>query len=393
MEVKVINYDDLGNGLSKSNGKVTFIQYAIPDELVDIKIIKENKHYNVAVINEVIKPSKKRITPVCKYYFECGGCNFLHVEKQEEREFKINRIKRFFGKLDNFYETNEFNYRNKIVLHVKNGEYGFYKEKSNDITVINYCYLASPKINDILKLLTSLVDKNFSGSVLIRVNSNLESLVAIIGNYKYVDNLINNNLIDNLVYNDKVLKGNDYFYEYINNYIFKVNYKSFFQVNIKGLLEIVNILDDYLKDKKINKALDLYSGTSVLGIILSKYVNKVWSIESNINATFDAKENIKLNSIANLEIINGLVENYIQDFKNIDLIIVDPARRGLDKKTIEYLNKIKSRYLIYIACGIDSLKRDMKLLNGNYEIDKFYGVDMFPRTNKVECIAILKLNG
>lgn len=392
MDVYIEKFDDLGNGISKINNKVCFVKDAIPDEIVNIKITKEKKNYSEAVIVNLIKQSNLRIKPVCKYYNECGGCNFLHLNKEEEIKFKKDKVIRYFNKLDNFYETSDFNYRNKIVLHVKNGKLGYYQEKTNDLIEINYCYLVKDKINEIISEINKYYDNNFFGNITIRISSKDESLVSIEGNYRYINKLKDLSLIDNLIYNDKVLKGNNYFYEEILNYKFKVNYKSFFQVNILGLITISKILLEFLKNKNIDIALDLYSGTSVLGIIMSNYVNKVISVESNINASFDAKENIKINNINNLEVINGLVEDNIDKFKNIDLIIVDPARRGLDIKTIDYLKIIKPKYLIYIACGIDSLKRDISLLKDSYYIDKIYGIDMFSGTNNQETICILNLN-
>ncbi|MBR3660966.1 MAG: class I SAM-dependent RNA methyltransferase [Bacilli bacterium] len=391
MKVNISKYDDLGQGITKINDKVCFVKYGLPKEELDIKILKENKNYSKGIIEKIIRESEHRIEPVCKYYYKCGGCDFLHMNFEEEKKFKINRTKDLFGKIDKFYETKEYNYRNKIILHVKEGDLGFYKEKSNDLININYCYLANDKINEIIKLLKANKDINFNGEVLIRVNSLDELLISISGNYKYLNNLVNSILIDNLIYNDKILKGNDFFYEHINNFQFKVNYKSFFQVNIKGLESIFNSLTTFLRDKKINNALDLYSGTSVLGILISKYVDKVTSIEINSNATTDAKENIKLNKINNLKIINGKVEDYINNFSDIDLIIVDPARCGLAKKTIDYLTKFKPLYLIYISCNIDSLKRDLKILNNYYNLEKVEVVDMFPRTNNQETICFMKI--
>ena len=229
------------------------------------------------------------------------------------------------------------------------------------------------------------------GNILIRVSSALETLVSLDGNFIFIDFLKEEELIDNLIYNDKVIKGNNYFIDYVLDYQFKVSYKSFFQVNILGLVEIIKLLEEFLKDKKIKTSLDLYSGTSVLGIILSKYSNQVISVEENSFATRDAIYNLELNGINNLEVINSKVEKVINRFLNIDLIIIDPARRGLDEKTIAYLKKIKAKYLIYIACSMDSLKRDLVYLNDTYNLESLKLIEMFPRTNNVETIAFLKL--
>lgn len=391
MKIEILDFDDLGSGLGKINEKVCFVKNGLPKEILKVKIVKENKNYSNCEIENIILKNKDRINPICPFYQECGGCNFLHTTKSLENKFKIKKGEKFLGKIEKFYETREFNYRNKVIFHVKNGDIGFFKEKTNELVSINYCYLLNDKINEVLKLFLENKDLNFNGNILIRVNNLEESLVAITGSYKYIDLIKNSNLINNLIYNDKVIKDNSYFYEVVSNYKFKVSYKSFFQVNLDGLISIKIILESFLQDKNIRNALDLYSGTSVLGIIISKYVKNVISVEENKSSTDDALINKELNKINNLQVINGRVEDYIDTFKNIDLIILDPARRGLDLKTISYLKKIKSKYLIYIACKMDSLRRDTKYLKDDYEVLENYLVDMFPRTNEVESVSILKL--
>lgn len=391
MKIEILDFDDLGSGLGKINEKVCFVKNGLPKEILKVKIVKENKNYSNCEIENIILKNKDRINPICPFYQECGGCNFLHATKSLENEFKLKKGEKFLGKIEKFYETREFNYRNKVIFHVKNGDIGFFKEKTNELVSINYCYLLNDKINEVLKLFLENKDLNFNGNILIRVNNLEDSLVAITGSYKYIDLIKNSNLINNLIYNDKVIKGNSYFYEVVSNYKFKVSYKSFFQVNLDGLISIKIILESFLQDKNIRNALDLYSGTSVLGIIISKYVKNVISVEENKSSTDDALINKDLNKINNLQVINGRVEDYIDTFKNIDLIILDPARRGLDLKTISYLKKIKSKYLIYIACKMDSLRRDTKYLKDDYEVLENYLVDMFPRTNEVESVSILKL--
>ena len=370
--------------------KVCFVEKGIPNEVLNIKITSNKKDYSKGVIENIITKSEDRVNPICKYYNNCNGCQFLHLNESKEQEFKTLKAINYFNTCDNFYKTTDYNYRNKVTIHVKNGVIGYYKENSHDIININYCYLVNEKINLVIDILNNNIDNNFNGEIVIRENNNQEILLVINGNYKYLDKLLNNSLINNLIYNNKVLKGNDYFIENILNYKFKVHYNSFFQVNRLGLEKIINILDNTLKNKELNIVLDLYSGTSVLGIIISKYAKKVISIEENKYATSDALINKNLNNINNLEVINSKVEDYIDNFNNVDLILVDPARRGLDSKTICYLNKIKSKYLIYISCEMISLKRNLKELEKVYKKDKVYLVDMFPKTNKVETIMLLR---
>ena len=388
--LKIEKYDDLGQGIGRIDNKICFVKRAIPEEIVDIHILKEKKNYLEAEITKIISKSEKRVNPVCQFYDKCGGCNFLHTTSLEEKMFKIARANRFFSKMDYFYDTEDF-YRNKIVLHVYKGKLGFFLEKTNDLVEIDFCYLVNPKINEVIRFLKKTVDSSYTGKIVIRNNSLNETMVIIDSAYKNFEALKQSLLIDNLIIENMIVKGKNYFIEHFQNYKFMIHDKSFFQVNRLGLEKVSLILENFLKDKKLDTILDLYSGTSVLGILVSKYCKKVISIEANKSATDDAKENLKLNHITNLKVINGLVEDYIEKFKNIDLVIVDPARRGLDLKTIKYLNKIKSSYIIYIACGIDSLRRDLEYFKNSYLIDKLYLVDMFKRTRDVETVAILKI--
>jgi len=389
MIVKIDKYDDLGNGIAKINNKVCFIKNGMENETVDIQITKEKKNYSEARILNIIESNKFRIEPICKYYFNCGGCNFLHMKSEEEKKIKIERCINYFSKNDGFFATKKYNYRNKINLHVKNGKVGFYKEKSNNLIPINYCYLVDNKINSIINFFNEYSDFNFNGSILIRVNTKSETMVVINGKYCYIDKLMSCELINNLVYNNQVKKGRDYFIEFVKSYRFIVHYQSFFQVNIVGLEKILDLLTEFIKDKKIDTVLDLYSGTSVLGIHVSKYVNNVTSIEINSFATYDAIKNIKLNNVNNLKVINGSVSDYIDNFNNVDLIILDPVRKGIDLKTVEYLKKISPPYIIYISCEITSLTRDLEYLKDSYELQKICMVDMFPNTIHVECVALL----
>jgi len=387
MEVKIDKFDHFGNGIGKKDDKVIFIKKALPNEVVDVILNKEKKHYNFGVINEVITPNENRVESICPYYDECGGCNFLHITYDIEKEFKITKGKELISKDARFYDTSEFNYRNKVIFHVKGNKIGFYKENSNEIVDIEHCYLLDEQINNILKRLRVYINNNKHSikQVMIRVGN--EVMLSITGD---VSNnfAINFDIVDTILINDKIVKGKGFIEKNILNYTFKISPKSFFQVNYNGLECIFNILKDNLKNK-YNKALDLYSGTSVMGILISEFCNKVVSVESNKEATEDALVNIRNNNVRNIKVINNKVENVIDKLNDIDLIIVDPPRSGLDKKTILNIKKINPKEIVYISCDMITLKRDLNDLSEIYNIDSFYLVNMFPKTYHVESIVFL----
>ncbi len=386
MEVKIIKFDHFARGISYINDKVIFVNNALPGEIVDIEIIKEKSKYLEGKVLSIKEKNDKRIACICPYYNSCGGCNLLHMQYVLEKEFKINKAKELLGRCDNFYETESLNYRNKVTLHVKNGKLGFYREKSNDIIEINYCYLLNNKINEVIKKLREInLDK--VNEIVIKSNDK-DILLHIKGQ---IDNKELSKLnINNIIINNKLITGKNYIEEEINGKVFKITSDAFFQVNKEGLLNIYQVINKYLKDKNINNALDLYSGIGLWGILISDNVKNCTCIEINSEACQNALDNIKENNIHNVKIINGKVEDYIDSFNNIDLVIIDPPRSGLDKKTIDYLKRIKAQYFIYVSCDMQTLKRDLIELSEIYEIKEVNLIDMFKRTYHCEVVTILE---
>lgn len=384
MEVKINKFDYFGRGITRVCDKVTFVNRSLPNEVVDIKIVKDNKKYSEAIVNKVIEASPNRIESICPFYDKCGGCTFLHVNYDTEKEFKINKAIELLGKCDNFYETNNLNYRNKVVLHVKDGKLGLYEENSNNLANIDYCYLLDDMINKVISDLNKM-DLSKIERIIVKAHHN-KLLIHFFGD---IDNIEKLSYVDTIICNDKVLKGNGYLEEIIDNKVFKVTSEAFFQVNKEGLLNIYKVINKYLENKRINRALDLYSGISLWSILISDKVDELVSVEINKEACQNAVDNLVKNSITNIKVINGDVKDYIDSFRNIDLVIIDPPRSGLDKKTREYLMKINSRFIIYISCDMQTLKRDLNELKNNYEVEQINLVDMFKRTYHVESVCLL----
>ena len=388
MKVNIIKFDHFGRGIAKVDNKIVFVDKALPNEIVDISITNSKKNYQEGKINKIIKESDVRVKPICPYYDKCGGCNFLHTNYEIEKEFKLEKGKELLGKIDNFYETKELNYRNKVTLHVKNNKLGYYEDKSKKIVKIDYCYLLNDNLNKVIEDLNKIdLSKYNIETIIIKTNQNkiLLEIDAIID-----DDFINKfNYVETIISNNKIVKGTGYIEEIIDKIVFKITSKAFFQVNKNGLENINNIIKEFVKDKKLNKVLDLYSGTSLWGILISLYAKKVISIEINKEACLNANYNIVKNNINNIKVINGDVKDYIDSFNDIDLVIIDPPRSGLDKKTRDYLKKINSKYIIYISCDMQTLRRDLIEIKEKYDINSINLVDMFRGTYHVETVCLL----
>lgn len=389
MQVHIDRMDHFGNGIGNINGKIIFVKGALPGETVDVTITKDKKSFMEGNISTIIYKSSKRVEPFCKYFGVCGGCSLCHLNYENTLEYKKERVKNILSKFDIpkinvIRNENDLYYRNKIELKIVDGKLGFYEKSTHNLIEIKECKVTKKSINKSFEFVKNMTLEN--ANVTIRANYNDEVLIIIDSKEKPVILNPEDYKIVGIVLNDKCIYGQDNFMEKINNLFFTVSYNSFFQVNNYINLELFNLIKENIVGKT---ALDLYSGVGTLSIVASKVVDKVYSIEVTQNAVKNALINAKINKCDNINFILGKVEDKIGFINDkIDTIIVDPARAGLDKKTIEVINNICPQRIIYVSCDTQSLANNLVDL-ANYEIKKFYILDMFSYTYHIECFCIL----
>lgn len=389
MQVHIDRMDHFGNGIGNINGKIIFVKGALTGETVDVTITKDKKSFMEGTINTIIYKSSKRVEPFCKYFGVCGGCSLCHLNYENTLEYKKDRVKNILSKFDIpkinvIRNENDLYYRNKIELKIVDGKLGFYEKNTHNLIEIKECKVTKKSINKSFEFVKNMKLEN--ANVTIRANYNDEVLIIIDSKEKPVILNPEDYKIVGIVLNDKCIYGQDYFMEKINNLFFTVSYNSFFQVNNYINLELFNLIKENIVGKTV---LDLYSGVGTLSIVASKVVDEVYSIEVIPNAVKNALINAKINKCYNINFILGKVEDKIGFINDkIDTIIVDPARAGLDKKTIEVINNICPQRIIYVSCDTQSLANNLVDL-ANYEIKKFYILDMFSYTYHIECFCIL----
>ena len=389
MQVHIDRMDHFGNGIGYINGKIIFVKGALPGETVDVTITKDKKSFMEGTINTIIYKSSKRVEPFCKYFGVCGGCSLCHLTYENTLEYKKERVKNILSKFDIpkinvIRNENDLYYRNKIELKIVDGKLGFYEKSTHNLIEIKECKVTKKSINKSFEFVKNMKLEN--ANVTIRANYNDEVLIIIDSKEKPVILNPEDYKIVGIVLNDKCIYGQDNFMEKINNLFFTVSYNSFFQVNNYINLELFNLIKENIVGKTV---LDLYSGVGTLSIVASKVVDKLYSIEVTQNAVKNALINAKINKCDNINSILGKVEDKIGFINDkIDTIIVDPARAGLDKKTIEVINKLSPQRIIYVSCDTQSLANNLVDLT-NYGIKKFYILDMFSYTYHIECFCIL----
>lgn len=391
-QVVIEKLDHFGRGIAKINEKIVFVPNTLKGDVVVIEIVKDNSSYALGKVVKYIE-KQKRLSP-CKYSNICGGCHLIDMDYSSQLEFKKEKIKELFKKnlgvdiiLDDVITGNKSNYRNKINLHVDGEKVGFYALESHDLVEIDECYITKKEINDLLPKVKDLAKNNNIDEVMIRYHNGL--ILSIKGNVSKDFLLKNFNDCSIIYLNNKKIKGNEVT-ENILDKRFKVSPKSFFQVNTSVSSKMFSKVRSYIKDKSFNKALDLYCGTGVIGILISDLVKEVIGVEVVSDAIEDANYNKRINDINNISFICDKVENRIDSFKNIDLVIVDPPRSGLDKKSIANIMTIAPKEIIYISCDPTTLTRDLKELRGKYDISNVSIADMFPNTYHCESITVLE---
>jgi 23S rRNA (uracil1939-C5)-methyltransferase len=224
-------------------------------------------------------------------------------------------------------------------------------------------------------------------------------MISINSSDDYLKNIIKAYLIENIndlksiIFNEKVIYGENYIEKKIDDYTFKLSAESFFQVNDNMTNKLYDKVIEHIKDDNVKTILDLYCGVGTITSKLSKYAEKVIGIESSKEAVANAIENAKLNNINNINFIEGKVENELDKLldENIDIIVVDPPRTGLDKNALNSIIKINSKKMIYVSCDPVTLARDLKLLSDNYDIEDITPFDMFPNTSHVETVVLMSI--
>lgn len=397
---KIEKLDHFGRGIIKQEKNIIFVENTLPEDVVDIKITKNKKNIKEAEVIKYISRSNSYKDSECPYSNICGGCNIINLLYNEQLSYKKTKVQELINKMlkidikvnEIISSYQDYNYRNKITMHSNNNLLGLYKKKSNDLIEINECKLVHHNINEILKRIKIYQEKNKCqiNDLIIKTTSLNESMISIYGSmdYEHFKNEFKD--IKVIIINNQIITKDKYIKEKLFDKEFYISNHSFFQVNMHTTELLYKKVIDLIKDKNYNTCLDLYCGTGTITILVSDYIGKVFGIEVVDDAIKDANKNKELNNKNNIEFILGKTEEHIYKFKDIDLIIVDPPREGLDKITKENIKRINPKTLIYVSCEPSTLMRDLGELKELYDIKEISACDMFPNTYHVETIAYLE---
>ncbi|HHV17636.1 MAG TPA: 23S rRNA (uracil(1939)-C(5))-methyltransferase RlmD [Thermoanaerobacterales bacterium] len=426
-----------GQGIGKINGLKIFVEGAMIGEKCRVKITKSKKHYAIAKIIEILKPSLDRITPKCMYANQCGGCHLQYMSYEAQLSFKTSKVKdslKRIGHIDTeVYETlgmvEPWHYRNKSQYPVgrrnNNVVLGFYENRSHDIVDLENCLIQHSLIDKVMltvkdwleqyhiSIYNELSHEGLIRHVVIKVGYKTGVVMAIlVANGKeipFIDRLVKmlgskiqgfkclilnvNTKKTNVIMGEEniVLYGRTYIYDYIGDVKFRISPLSFFQVNSIQMEALYKKTLEYAGLTGSETVIDLYCGIGTISLFLAKKAKRVYGIEVVSQAIDDARINAEINGIDNVGFIEGAAEKVMPKIAERgikpDVIVVDPPRRGCDEKTLEAIARVSPDRVVYVSCNPATLARDLRYLEDRgYKTEEVQPVDMFPQTHHVECV-------
>lgn len=425
-----------GYGLGTYQGKKVFVPFTYPGDLVDVEVLSEKPDYYKALTVKLHSSEITRVAVQCPVFQECGGCNSLDVEYNQQCEFKKQVIEDIFPEYKSLISNTiaspaQFHYRNKVFFPVANKDnkiiFGMFKNLTHTLVDARNCKLVPQELLEIAQEVcnhlnqvqeTVYEEKNKKGNIRhigLRINSRQEVMVIIVTNksklaftntlvstltqkfpavISIIQNINKNNSNTILGDSEKVLYGQAFFIDELAGKKYKVNYKSFFQVN-RQLTELIyqQIKADITPHSNI---LDAYSGVSTIGIFVEDKANSVVSVESNEWAVQDAQANFKLNNCQNIGVINAKLEDRFDEIitkYKTNTVIFDPPRKGLETNIRALIADSSITKIIYLSCNPTTQKRDIQdFVKSGFKLIKMIPFDMFPNTFHIENYALLVRN-
>ena len=166
--------------------------------------------------------------------------------------------------------------------------------------------------------------------------------------------------------------------------------RSFFQLNTKQSVNLYNVVKDWMPRSKTT--VEAYSGIGAISLFVKDKAEEIVGVESIQDAVDNANENAMLNHVDNVSFIcedaGSALAHLVQE-KEVDTLIVDPPRSGLDDTMKETILKSKIKTMIYVSCNPATLAKDLGVLKKEYRIVKIQPVDMFSQTPHVETVCLL----
>jgi len=356
-----------GEGVARLEDFVVFVPFVIPGEEVEVEVTEVKKKFARAKLVRVLKPSPDRVEPPCRYFGECGGCQYQHITYEAQLGFKRKQIADLLQRVGGFDPAvvapvvpcpQPYGYRNRIMVRsqwnssAQRLELGFLGGNDEHVVSIEECLIAEPALNEQLKQVRAKPPPRGGLKVTLRIQPD-----------------------DWAVPRD-----------------------SFFQNNFFLLPKLVETVRARVKEAGARHLVDAYCGVGFFALELADLVETFVGVEVDSLAIKAAQQNQSARRITNGRFVPGCAEDYLSGLLQRHpgeptTLVMDPPRTGCPADALQRVRRAGPRQILYVSCHPATLARDLKLLceGGRYELTAVLPHDMFPQTQHVECVADLRL--
>lgn len=433
---RIEGYTSEGLGVARIDGQAVFVHRALRGEDCDVLLLKVLKNAAFGKAVKVHEPSPHRVEPDCPYYGKCGGCDFRHMDREEELYAKKTRVQdalRRIGGSDvqvgEILAGERLHYRNKSQFPIAaDGTVGFYKARSHQVIPVENCLLQKVDTNNVqlkfdryIRLYNvSCYDERTRQGLLrhlyVRTNGAGESLVCIFANGRELPHEaelvallretsprivgvvlgVNTQPTGAILGKEyRILWGTDVLTDELCGLTFRLSVPSFYQVNREMAEVLYAKAVEFAALTGTETVLDLYCGAGTITQVMARHAGRAIGAEIVPEAIEDAKANAKRNGVENVEFFCGDASAVAADFaaKGLrpDVICVDPPRKGLAPEVVRAAAQMAPRRIVYVSCDPATLARDVKLFAAEgYGAVRAAAVDMFPGTANVESVVALE---
>ena len=433
------DYTAEGQGVCRVEGCAVFVPNAIAGEKYKVRIEKVGKTWAAGKITEVLEKSPHRVNRECPVAKLCGGCDFWHMDYEEECRLKADRVRQCLNRIggENLEELSIlsaptcYGYRNKAQYPVSSQKgrmfAGFFRAGTHQVVENDRCLILPEETDRVKKIVTDYVNHfrisaydeatekgllrhifvrrgTVSGQVLVCLVVNgrklphhevlVEKLKAVPGFTTLV--LSVNTRPGNAVLGNEfiTLYGPGYIEDTLCGLTFRLSPRSFYQINHHQAQRLYKAAIDQAGITKKDLVLDLYCGVGTITLAMAAAAGKVIGVEVIEQAVDDARQNAERNGIENAEFFCGDAGKAALELESRgvipDVVVVDPPRKGLNADTIEALGKMSPRRIVYVSCDPATLARDVALLKEkSYKMISAQAADLFPRCAHVESVVCL----
>ena len=429
-------YSSEGLGIARIDGQVVFVHRAVRGEVCDILVLKVLKNAAFGKVVGVEQPSAHRREPDCPYYGQCGGCDFRHMDYQEELQAKRQRVQDALQRLGGSNVTVEeiigaeepLRYRNKSQYPISaDGKVGFYRARTHNVVETAQCLIQKEEADAAAEAVRQYIrrfgvqgydektGKGLLRHLYVRTNAKGESLICLLVNGRklpHEEELVAmlreavpqavgvvlgvNTRRGNTILGEsyRTLWGQEVLLDTLCGLTFRLSVPSFYQVNRDQAEKLYNRAVEYAGLTGEELVLDLYCGAGTITQVMAQKAGHVIGAEIVPEAIADAKVNASRNGVENVEFFCGDASQIAAELQNRglrpDVICVDPPRKGLAEEVVAAAAAMAPARIVYVSCDPATMGRDVKRFAAlGYKVQRATAVDLFPGTANIESVVCL----